>query len=335
MLPEVVLSDARQAIPVHDFGLGDGGVERRLRELSFHPEDGCVTPGGVHVACRAVGVKLKFPSGRELLVAPDGALHLRSGEAAGPYRAGLELMLGDGSTVRVTLAQGRSDRVRDVLVSAGKRALQPWRRGKPAKKSTSVKHWSGIRVACCGDGGDLYRPMAIGPLVVLDRILVPKERLAETPRERLVLLTDPIRRSLARMPRQHRETDAPVRRAVAAIAAVADRGEMIFPGGAALRRAEHDRLRWLLGGGFELQLDADKAGKPRLQLFAGQSPLPMVEWLLSASTAAYMLNPRRDQLGKRWHGNGTRLPVAVPALQVRDYLSELPHALEVIRRIKH
>jgi hypothetical protein len=61
----------------------------------------------------------------------------------------------------------------------------------------------------------------------------------------------------------------------------------------------------------------------------------MVEWLLGASTAAYMLNPRRDQIGKRWHGNGTRLPVAVPALQVRDYLSELPHALEVIRRIKH
>lgn len=243
-------------------------------------------------------------------------------------------MLGDGSTVRISLAQSRTNRVRDVWVGDGDRTLQPWRRGKPAKKDATIKHWSGIRLACCGDGGDLYRPMAIGPLVVLDRILVPEDRLDDTPRERLVVLTDPIRKSLARMPRQHRETDAPVRRAVAAVAAVADRGDVVFPSGAALRRAEHDRLRWLLGGGFELQLDMDSAAQPRLQLFAGHSPLPMVEWLLSTSSAAYMTNPRTDQIGKRWHGNGTRLPVVVPELQVRDHLSELPHALDVIRRFK-
>jgi len=334
ILPEVVLSDAGESIPLADFGLGSGGVERRKGLLRFHPDDGCVTPGGVHVACRAVGVKLTFPSGRELLVAPDGGLHLRTGEAAGPYRAGLELMLGDGSTVRITLAQSRTDRVRDVLVSDGRRCIQPWRRGKPAKKDAPNRRWSGVRVACCGDGGDLYRPMAIGPLVVLERILVPEDRLDDTPGERLVLLTDPIRKSLARMPRKHRETDAPVRRAVAAVAAIADRGDLIFPAGAALRRAEHDRLRWLLGGGFELQLDVNKSNRPLLQLFAGHNPLPMVEWVLSTSTAAYLMNPRRDKIGKRWHGNGTRLPVAVPQLQVRDHLSELPHALRVIRRIK-
>ena len=74
-LPEVVLSGAAGSVPVADFGLGDGGVARRERRLRFHDTDGCVTPGGVHVACRAVGVKLTFPSGRQLLVAPDGALH--------------------------------------------------------------------------------------------------------------------------------------------------------------------------------------------------------------------------------------------------------------------
>lgn len=328
------MSDAEKTIPVRDFGLGEGGISRRLGRLHFHQDDGCVTPGGVHVACRAIGVKLKFPSGRELLVAPDGALHLRTGEAAGPYRAGLELMLGDGSTVRISLAQSRTNRVRDVWVSDGKRSLQPWRRGKPAKSDATTKHWSGIRLACCGDGGDLYRPIAIGPLLVLDRVLVAKTRIDDTPTERLVVLTGPIRKSLARMPRQHRETDAPVRRAVAAVAAVADRGDVIFPAGAALRRAEHDRLRWLLGSGFELQLEIDKSTQPRLQLFAGQSPLPMVEWLLGTAAAAYMTNPRINQIGKRWHGNGTRLPVVIPELQVRDHLSELPHALKVIRRFK-
>jgi len=333
-LPEIVLSDASKAIAIREFGLGDGGVKKRTGALRFDREGECVTPGGVRVACRSVGVKLTFPSGRELLLAPDGGLHLRSGEAAGAFKAGLELLLGDGCQVRISLAQSRADRVRDVWVCDGKRVLQPWRRGKAAKANGRQKRWAGLRLACCGDGGELYRPMAIGPLLILERTLVPKTRLDDTPRERLVLLTDPLRKSLARMPRQHRETDKPVRRAVAAVAAVADRGDQIFPGGAALRRAEHDRLRWLLGGGFELQLDLDRSPQPTLQLFAGRSPMPMVEWIMSTTAAAYMTNPRTDQIGKRWHGNGTRLAPVVPELQVRDHLSELPHAMKVLRRFK-
>lgn len=333
-LPEIVLSGADQSVPVRDFGLGEGGVDKERATLRFVGKGGCVTPGGVHVECRSVGVKLTFASGRELLVAPDGALHLRSGEAAGPFPSGLELMLGDGSRVRVVLAQARRNRVRDVYVLDGKRVLQPWRRGKAVKSDARTKTWAGARVACCGDGGDLYRPMAIGPLIVLDRLLVEKKRLDETPRERLVVLTKPLRQSLVRMPRQHRETETVVRRAVAAVTAVADRGDVIFPAGAALRRAEHDRLRWLLRGGFELQLDLRSSVTPRLQLFAGSSPLPMVEWTLGANSAAYLTNPRDDQIGKRWHGNGTRLPRAAVELQVRDHLQEWPQVLKVLKRFE-
>lgn len=62
--------------------------------------------------------------------------------------------------------------------------------------------------------------------------------------------------------------------------------------------------------------------------------MPMVEWIMSTTAAAYMTNPRTDQIGKRWHGNGTRLAPVVPELQVRDHLSELPHAMKVLRRFK-
>lgn len=333
-LPEVVLSDAKASIPIRDFGLGEGGVDRKKKSLRFHATDGCVTPGGVRVACRPVGVKLTFPSGRELLLAPDGGLHLRGGESAGPFPAGVEFLLADGAKVRVSLAQSRKRRIRDVWVVHGNRSLQPWRLGKEAKATARVRGWSGVRLACCGDGGDIYRPLALGPLVVLDRVMVDKKRLDETPRERLVVLTEPIRQSLLRMPRQHRETEASVRRAVAAVTAVADRSDVIFPRGAALPRAEHDRLRWLLGAGFELQLDPDVSTKPHLQLFAGTSALPMVEWTLGVGTAAYLTNPRTDQIGKRWHGNGTRLVTTATELQVRDHLQERQHALRVIRRLK-
>ena len=81
LLPEVVLSDAVETLSIGDFGLGGGGVDGGQGGLRFHATDGCITPGGVHVACRDAGVKLTFPSGRTLLVAADGGVHLRSGEA--------------------------------------------------------------------------------------------------------------------------------------------------------------------------------------------------------------------------------------------------------------
>lgn len=332
--PEVVLSAASSDVPIADYGLGDGGVAATRAELRFADDgDGCVTPGGVRVACRSVGVKLTFPSGRELLVAANGAVHLRDDDAGGPFPTGVELLLGDGSAVRIALSPGRRDRVRDVEVVDGERALVPWRRGRPANDAARADRWPGAKVACCGDGGELYRPRALGPLVVLDRVLVPKARAEAAPRERLVVLTEPLVQSLALMYRQHRETDAAVRRAVAAVAGVAERGAAIFPAGASLTRAEADRPRWLLQGGFELQLDLDGPLVPRLQLFAGDSPLPMVEWTLCADSAAFLTNPRDDQLEKRWHGNGTRLARAAEQLQVRDGERELPAVLQVLRRL--
>ncbi|MCB9878878.1 MAG: hypothetical protein H6835_14885 [Planctomycetes bacterium] len=331
-LPEVVLAEGVDEVSVAAFGLGDGGVAAEREELRWHDEEGCVTPGGVRVVVRSVGVLLRFPSGRELLVAPDGVVHLRSGESAGNFPHGVELLLGDDSAVRVSLAQARKNRVRDVEVVHGRRALVPWRRGSAAQDEARTDRWAGARLACCGDGGDLYRPLALGPLVVLERVLVEEQRVDATPGERLVVLAQALRQSLQTMGRQHRDVDADVRRAVTAVAGVADRGDVILPVGAALPRAERERARWTCGGGFELQLDLDGPLAPRLALFAGRSPLPMVEWSLGTGAAAYLTNPKPDQLGKRWHGNGTRLPQVVPELQVREHLEELPRALAVLRR---
>lgn len=334
-LAEVVLSDAQEGVDLADFGLGDGGVNRQRGQTGWEVDGACRTAGGVHVACRSVGVKLTFPSGRELLVAPDGVVHLRGGEMAGPFPQGFELLLADGDRVRISLAQGRRNRVRDVLVvpSVGRRALQPWRRGKACRDEGRVSNWAGVRLAACGDGGDLYRPLALGPLLVLDRVLVEQARADNTPSERLVVLTDPLMKSLATMHRQHREVDKDVRHAVTAVASVARRGDVIFPAKATLQRAEREDLRWLLGGGFELQLELTGPLAPRLELYAGTSALPMVEWTLGNSSAAYMANPNKEQLGKRWHGNGTRLPQVVPELQAREHLSERSYAMEVIRRM--
>ncbi len=331
--PEVVLAASADPVPLAEFGLGDGGLADERGDLRWS-DDGCTTPGGVRIECRSVGVKLTFPSGRELLVAPDGHLHLRAGEFAGPFASGVELRLADGAMVRIALAPGSRERLREVTVITEDRALQPWRRGKPAVEVVSRTGWGGVRLCCCGDGGDVFRAIALGPLVVLDRVLVAGSREAMVPSQRLVVLTAPLRRSLSTMQRQHREADADVRRAVTAIAAVADRADGIFPAGAGLQRSDADRLRWLLRGGFELQLDLDGPSAPRLSLFAGNAVRPMVEWTLNADAAAFLSNPDPEAPDARWHGDGTRLPRTAVELQARNELQERVLALRILDRLR-
>lgn len=333
-LPELVLASCDDGPAFGEFGLGDCGIPPADRHELRWLEGGCVTAGGVRVECRSVGVKVTFPSGRELLVAPDGFVHLRSGESAGPFPTGLELLLADGQSVRIALVPSNNERLRDVVVGDHERRLQPWRRGEPATELARDSGWAGLRCVCGGDGGDLYRTTALGPLLVLERTLVAADRAAKTPKQRLVLLTTPLVQSLRTMQRQHREPDAPVRRAMAAIAAIADRADMLFPAGQELPRAEHDRLRWLLRGGFELELERTGQMAPLLQLFAGESKAPIVEWTLRADAAAFLGNPREDEPEKRWHGNGTRLPRVVPELQAREELFERAWALQVIGRMQ-
>jgi hypothetical protein len=331
--PEVAIAgDGEFAIAA--CGLGDGGLGTAPRgELRWRQGGGCTTPGGVHVECRTAGVKLTFPSGRELLVAPDGHVHLRSGEHAGPFAMGLELWLADGTTVRIALAGAENERLRDVTVGDRERRLQPWRRGDPSQEVVRGGGWGGLRVLCCGDGGDLYRAVALGPLLVLDRALVAADRADAAPRERLVVLADAVVQSLRTMQRQHREPDPAVRRAMTGIGELAVRPDAWLPDGALLRRAERDALRWVCARGFELAIERTGPLAPRLQLFSGRSTVPIVEWTLLGDAAAFLINPRDDQTQKRWHGNGTRLPRVVPELQAREQLFERGLALQVLDRM--
>jgi hypothetical protein len=317
-LPEVVLASCSPELRIDEFGLGDGGLGTAGRGVLRWSDDGCVTAGGVQIAIRAVGVKVTFPSGRELLFAPDGVLHL---------------LFADGQTLRVTLAAHAEERVREVVVGDADRRLQPWRRGAAASEVVRHTPWPGQRLVCCGDGGDLYRPIALGPLLVLERELVAQERADAAPRQRLVVLSTPLVQSLRVMQRQHRDVDARVRAAMTAVGAIADRADMLFPAGASLHRAERDRLRWLLPAGFELEIERTGQMAPLLQLYAGGSPLPLLEWTLRADGAVFLINPHRDDVGKRWHGNGTRLPRVVPELQAREEHFERGRALRTIGRL--
>src|SRR5262245_12942014 len=120
---------ARGAPAGHGWRLGDGGVlaaDAQQNDLSGERGE-CTTPGGVRVQCRSEGVKLTFASGRELLWAPDGFLHLRDGGVAGPFAGGVELRLQDGSCVRIDRGSSRRQALLavDVALASG-RAVRLW-----------------------------------------------------------------------------------------------------------------------------------------------------------------------------------------------------------------
>ncbi|MFM1871798.1 MAG: hypothetical protein RL398_1220 [Planctomycetota bacterium] len=333
--PEVVLVGAPDPLPASAFGLGDGGFASNERgELAWH-ERACITPGGATIECLAVGVKLTMPGGRELLVAPDGWLHLRGGEKAGPFAGGMELRLGDGTSVRITLNPSQQDRLRDVVVIADDEALQPWRRGSAARERARIATWPGIRMICAGDGGHIYRAIALGPLVTLDRVLVPDAAAETAPTERIALLIEPLQRSLQRMPRQHRTTEAAVRGAVGAIEAIAARREEVWIDGLGLPRIDEATMRWLLPDRSELLLSL-RDSEPRLYLYETGMHRPLVEWRLGISPAAFLSNPHELQPdSSSVHGNGSRLEWFATDLQAKSELLERAQAIAVLHRLRH
>ena len=110
LLPQIVPDNAEAIlvdravvggrIQTHRFELGRGGV-RDPRAEPVHGRGSVRTPGGVLVRAQTEGVKLDFVGGGELLYAPDGRLHVRSGEATLAWFHGVRLLLGDGSIVTI------------------------------------------------------------------------------------------------------------------------------------------------------------------------------------------------------------------------------------------
>lgn len=333
---ELVLVGDPASTPWSDFGLGDGGTKPPdPNGMRWAPDDGLVSPGGVRIDCRAVGVKLTFPSGRELLFAGDGWLHLRDEARGGPCPHGAELWLGDGSRLQVRLQPGASPSVRDVALVWHGQAAVPWQRGAPARSITRASAWAGVRLACFGDGGEVFRTIALGPLLVLDRLLVPADREPRVPRQRLAVATTAVLEALQRLPRLHTGTETQLRAAAEALRTLAEASALVLPEGAELPRLESAALRWGLGGGCELGLDLDADRGPLLQLFAPDATRSIVEWTLTDPSAAYLTNPFDTAPGaSRWHGHGVRLAAAFPQQQARLELYERSLALPVLRRLR-
>jgi hypothetical protein len=334
--PDFLLVPAAAATSVQALGPGSGGVTAPPYANSLQVREGsCTTPGGVRVRVQAQGVLLEFPNHRDLLFAPDGNLHLRSGEHAGPFPAGAELWLADGARVRIDRSGSRRNELQDVVVSAGGAEWRIWLRSRAVLEEARERFWGGPRLLCCGDGDAVYRAVGLGPLLTLERELCPRAAERDLPAGRLVLLVEPLLQSLQKLPGQVGKVDPMVAAAVDAVVELNRTATVVFAvTGPPPRRVEHKEVRYALADGYEVTFSTKGSGL-RMDLRHGEDQ-PIVEWTLGYISELHLLHP--EHLGgktSRYWGRAIPMAQADPGLCARQQLYELSCAENVVQALSH
>lgn len=279
-------------------GLGTGGVRavavsrgRRVAGLAAAGVAGETrTPGGVLIRAKTAGVKFDFPSGRELLVSPDGRVHLRSGEKTLPFLRGVRFILGDGTIV--TILRGANSRLplAAVEVSIAGRVRRLWIGSRRVVNASHTSAFVGTTVLALGDGGTLFTANAAGPLIALQRVLCPRDRMAKTPRRRLVILGEVLVASLALLPDRappHSVQFPQVKEAAQKFAALG----YLFEGLTPRPPGAVGELWFQLRDEYRLKVESTQAGVLVVGLYRATSGIPGIEWTISGRTELHFVRP--------------------------------------------
>jgi hypothetical protein len=283
------------SMPLRALGLGEGGIGEPVAPPG-HAGDAVagqdVTPGGVLVRAQREGVKLDFPSGAELLLAPDGGVHLREGARTMPSLHVVELWLADGTRVRAVRSPGRGMPLREVDVIRGDAAVSLWRGHLPLRQTTAPSPPSGTCYLALGRGDALYEGVALGPLIVLRRALCPQARQRESPASWLVVAGDVLGASLRLLPDHVPPQPVQFPQAPEAAANLAQGAPMLFPSGVIERPAGAiGALVFALAGDFRLMVEERRDGPIWLGLYRGDADVPVVEWCIEHRTTLHLVRP--------------------------------------------
>lgn len=319
-------------LPLAALGLGEGGIGAPVvdpRSASFGEY---VTPGGVLVRVKAAGVKLDFPSHAEVLIAPDGSVHLRSGEHTLPSLGTLEVWLADGTRLRVQPGSGQGSPPRGVQVVAGDDAIELWRGTLPMQRRCRPGSNAVLRLLALGSGDVWYRADVLGPLIALERVLAQGDA-GGLPERRVVISGDVLAASLRMLP-AHVPTTAvqqPHAPKVAAALAIAA-SDLFAPGSIERPPGAVGALVFELPGGMRLAVVDHGENDLRLALHAG-SDVPVVEWLIGFRTSLHLLRPNGGKGGgPRYFLSGIDLTDAARAL-LPGAGADPAHARAVVRAL--
>lgn len=304
------------------FRLGDGGVSTDRGEFAVTDYGRCTTPGGVRIECRREGVRLGFPSGRAVLCGSDGYLHLRDGSVSGPFGQGVELMLADGAKVRLDLSGSRRAPIESVSVQFGGKAVRLWLRKKARRDSVHTSQWVGERFLCLGAGDVLYRALALGPVVTLQRVLAPKD--SKLPRQRLALQVPTLLKSLETLSGELHRREIVQKQELQTFLELAPR--ILRLQGPVPSRIGSDPLTFQLGRYYEIDFTSMQSSL-RLRLRRSEQA-PFVEWQLGYGTSVSAVEASRRV------GQAVAVPAVAPEMALREQRNELIQALAVFKALR-
>lgn len=327
----VILSGVVQQgrVPLADLGLGDGGLGAPVRSPEGLRACQQLTPGGILVRAQREGVKLDFPSGAELLLAPSGIVHVRDGSRSLRSLHAVELWLADGARVRATRSGGRTP-FRQVEVITGSKSTILWQRHLPLRRAAVAPKPSGTCYLALGPGDVLYQGTTLGPLIVLERALCPVRRQGEYSRTRLIIAGDPLADSLRLLPNHIPPQSVELPEAPRTAAILAQFASTLFRRGRIERPAGAlGALVFPLTGGYRLGVDELRGGPVWLSLYRGPSEVPVVEWRIDVRTTLHLVRPEGGRNGlPRYYLRGIDLTDAT-----RDLLA-LPRSAQATARAR-
>lgn len=323
-------------VPLRAFGLGDGGVGDAVRSPQRSADGQFLTPGGILVRAQAEGVKLDFPSGRELLIGVDAAVHLRSGERTAPCLHGLELWLADGVRVHVEREPTPRLPLRLVEVITPDASTVLWRARRQTTEASIARRAAGVTFLALGAGDTLYTAVPLGPLIVLQRQLCAAAERAERPPQRVVVCGDPLAESLQRLPSHSPRGGVQFPTAQEAGERLAALASVLFERGLRARPpGPSGAMIFDLPEDFRLRVVDHAEGAITIGLMLGDVDVPAVEWLVAARTTVQLVRPGGGAGGgARYVSSGLDLTEPTRALlPVTVSLADIAKARGVLRSL--
>jgi hypothetical protein len=317
-------------LPVAALELGDGGIAAAPSPSDEDQRGRITTPGGVIVRAQREGVKLDFPSGAELLIAPDGAVHLRSGEHTATALHAVELWLADGARVRAVRGPQRGAPFREVCVVDGEHGTAIWQEAFAVRYPVRAPRPTGDCFFVLGAGDVLYRGTVLGPLLGLERVLCPARKSTAAPAAFIAVVGDVLTASLERLPARMPAVSIEFPEAPQVAANLAQGAPLLFPAGRLARPAGvAGELVFPLAHGFRLVVEERPGADLWLCLCGAGTDIPVVEWEIGARTTMHLVRPDGGASGgPRWFLRGIDVTDATRAAP------PLPNALPAAAQMK-
>jgi hypothetical protein len=184
--------------------------------------------------------------------------------------------------------------------------------GQVHRATPAPRTFRGLVAFVGGDGDAVFTATQLGPVIVLERILVAATASERSPPARAVVLGAPLAASLRQLPRNapKRSVEYPQIHEVAL--RLAEAADSFFAPGLTLRppAAIGDLLIPLVGDWY-LDLDVHAHGMVTLGLTKSGAPAPAVEWLVGTRTELRFVRPDAGTgKGPRYYLRGIVVPEA-------------------------